>query len=547
MAVIKLPRHEIEKHIKLSEENIEKISLLGIPIESITENEIEIDVLPNRPDLLSMHGFLRAVRAFTGKEKGLKKYKINKPEKDYKVLIESDVKDIRPYTACAIATNLSLDKEKIKSLIDLQEKLHTTIGRKRKKVAIGIYPLEKISLPITYTALPPEKIKFIPLESNKEMDGAQILQRHPAGKEYSHLLQNFSKYPVFIDAKKQILSMPPIINSNETGRITEQTKSIFIECSGSDFNILKKTLNIIITTLADMGAKIHAMELHYGKTKEATPDFKPEKIKISLSNTNKLLGLNLKESDLQKLLPKMGYDYKKGKVEIPPWRTDILHEVDIIEDIAIAYGYDNFTPEIPNISTIAEESKESRIKRKIAEILVGVGLIETSSYHLIKQEEKDKIKIDSLIELENSKTEYKFLRPNLMIPALRMLAENKDADYPQKIFEIGKVFSIDEKGMTETGIKETENLIVSISPSNFTEIKQILDYLAKLLNITCELKESAHLHLIDGRSAKILINNISIGHIGEVHPKTLQDCNIRMPVAVLEISLEEIFDLLKGN
>ncbi len=543
MANVKFERQELEKHIKLTDEIVEKIQLFGIPIESLTENEIEIEILPNRPDLLSLHGFVRAIKAYLGKEKGLKKYKIKKPEKNFKVYIEPDVKDIRPYTACAIATNLSLDNEKIKSLIDLQEKLHATIGRKRKKVAIGIYPLDKINLPITYTALHPEKIKFIPLEAEKEMSANEILQKHPTGKEYAHLLQNFNKYPVFIDAKKQILSMPPIINSKDTGRVTEQTKSVFIECSGTDFQILKKTLNIITTTLADMGAQLYQMELQYNKNKELTPDFTSEKIKLSLENTNKLLGLNLKEKEIENLLSRMGYDYKKGKLEIPPWRSDILHEVDIIEDIAIAYGYNNLTPEIPNVSTIAEESKESRIRRKITEILIGLGFIETSSYHLVKIEERNKTKINNLIGLENSKTEYKYLRSNLLIPVLRVLTENKDADYPQRLFEIGKVFT-NERTSSEVGLNERDNLVIYISPSNFTEIKQMLDHLTKSLNIQYSLKESLHANLIEGRSASI-INSKLIGYMGDLHPKILQDWNIKMPVSVLEISLDEIYRQFK--
>ena len=376
MANVKFPRKEVEKHIKLDEKTIDRIMMLGIPVESLTNEEIEIQVLPNRPDLLSMHGFLRAVKSFLGKETGLKRYKINKGDKNYKVKIDPSVKSIRPYTACAIVKGLKLDNSKIKEIIDIQEKIHTTLGRNRKKLAIGIYPLEKIALPIKYEARLPKDIKFLPLESDKEMNGLEILQRHPTGRDYAHLLKDLDKFPIFVDAKGKILSMPPIINSHETGKITETTKDIFIECSGFDFDILKKTLNIIITTLADLGGRVFLMELDYGK-KITTPDLSPETIKISLENTNKLLGLNLKEKDLEKLLPKMGYDYKKGKVSVPAWRTDILHEVDIIEDIAIAYGYENLAPEIPKVATIGEESKESKTVSKISEILIGLGLLET--------------------------------------------------------------------------------------------------------------------------------------------------------------------------
>jgi len=535
MAKLKFDRKEFEKHIKITKEIEEKITLFGTPLESLTKDEVEIEIFPNRPDLLSMQGFLRAFKAFLGKETGLKAYRINKPEKDYKIKVDPNLKNIRPYTACAIVKGLKFDGAKIKEIIDLQEKLHTTIGRNRKKSAIGIYPLEKITLPIRFEARAPEDIKFIPLEETRELTGLEILQKTSTGREYAHLLEGFDKFPVFVDANNKILSMPPIINSDDTGKITEQTKDVFIECSGFDFNTEKKVLNIVATTLADMGGKVYAMELQ--GLNATTPDLTPETLKVSLENVNKLLGLELKEKDLEKILPKMGYNYSKSKVQVPAWRTDVLHEVDIIEDIAIAYGYDKFAPEIPKVATIGSEDVKEKLKTKLANLLVGLGLLETSSYHLIKSSEsQDK----ELIEVLDSKTEYKFLRPNLLIPALRTISENKDHDYPQKIFEICTRFQKDSR--IETGVKETENLCILCSPSNFTDLKQILNYLAGSLSLSLTLKESTHKYLIDGRTATILLNNKEIGYLGEIHPETLHSWSIKMPCSVLEISLEEIFN-----
>lgn len=542
MTNVKFDRKEFEKQIKLTPEIIEKISLFGTPLESLTEEEVEIEVFPNRPDLISFQGFIQGFKAFLGKETEVKKYQVNKPKENYIVKIDKSVKNVRPFTACSIVTNLEFDDKKIKQIIDLQEKLHFTVGRNRKKVAIGIYPLEKISLPIKYEARDPEKIKFIPLESDKEMTGRQILTRHPKGKDFAHLLEKEDLYPVFVDAKGKILSMPPIINSHETGKITIETKEVFVECSGSHMPTLMKTLNIIVTTLAAMNGKIFQMELQY-ENKIVTPNLTPEKIKLNLNNVNKLLGLSLKEKDLEKLLPMMGYEYKSGSVIIPAWRTDILHEVDLIEDIAIAYGYDKLTPEMPTIATVGAESLESKTVSKISEILIGLGLMEVSSYHLIKEREAE-ISKTKKIELENSKTEYNVLRPNLLIPALRILSENKDNDYPQGIFEIGTVFSIDEGGNTDTGIKENENLIVAVSPGNYTRVKQILDYFGESFDKKFEVREKAHKQLIDGRSAEILADGKEIGYIGEIHPETLREWGIKMPVSVLEISLEEIFEIL---
>ncbi|MEK6757614.1 MAG: phenylalanine--tRNA ligase subunit beta [Nanoarchaeota archaeon] len=550
MANIKFSRKIFEKEIgKLDEKMQDRISMFGTPLESFNDNEIELEIFPDRPDLLSYQGFKRSFLGFLGKKTGLKIYKINKPEKDYEVTIDSSVKDIRPYTACAIVKKLEFDNEKIKDIIEVQEKLHNTLGRKRKKVAVGIYPLEKIKLPITYKALEPDQIKFIPLEMNKEMSGLQILQRHPVGKDYAHLLAGKTKFPIFIDANRTILSMPPIINSHETGKISEKTKEVFIECSGYDFEVLKKCLNIIVTSLADMGGEIFQMEIK-GAKKAITPDLSTEKMKISLENTNKLLGLNLNEKQLKQLLEKMGHNYNKEIVEIASWRTDVLHEVDLIEDVAIAYGYENFVPEIPEISTIGQEDSKEVIKRKISEILSGLGMLEVSNYHLTNKKDqfakmgvgentlKSTRQEEGFIEVEKSKTDYNILRKDLSHYLLKNLSENIDAEYPQKIFESGRVFTFKEK------IKETENLSFAITPGNFTEIRQILEYLFKMLNIKIEIKEPTQnisSHFIDGRTAEIILDNKVIGYIGEIHPKILRNWKIKMPVALCEINLEEIF------
>lgn len=552
MTNITFNRKEFEKTLgmKVSKEIEEKISLFGTPLESLTNEEIEVEIFPDRPDLISMQGFIRGFKAFLGKEKGLKLYTLNKPLPEFKVKVDPSVKNVRPYTVCAIVKNLSFNDEKIKEIIDLQEKLHITIGRNRKKAAIGVYPLEKIKLPIKYTAKKPSEIRFIPLETNREMNASQILKRHPAGRTYADLLKDQSVYPIFIDSNNNILSMPPIINSQETGKITHSTKDVFIECSGHDSKTLQKIMNIIVTTLADMGGKIYQMSIDYGKNKTLTPDLTPEKLKVSLENTNKLLGTELKEKDISLLLSKMGHDYnqKNKTVQIPAWRTDILHEVDLIEDIAIAYGYENFRPKMPDVATIGRESQKSKFKSKISEILTGLGLTEISSYHLIKESEakKNRLKPHEKIEVENSKTEYKILRPDLLTSALRILTENKDNDYPQNIFEIGSVFRMDEKQETETGIIEKTNLIIALTPGSFTQIKQHLDYLFKAIGLSCKLSESQHQGLIDGRTGTISMDktNKEIGYMGEVHPETLRNWNLKMPLAIIELNLDEVFERL---
>jgi phenylalanyl-tRNA synthetase beta chain len=551
MPTINLNKNVLEKLVgkKLSLEELkDRISMLGTDLEKIESNEIIVEVFPNRPDMLSEQGFARALSSFIGVKTGLRRYAMNKGGKDHKVIIEEPVTKVRPFTTCAIVKNLRLDDEKIREIIQLQEKLHVTLGRNRKKLAIGIYPLEQIKLPITYTAKKPAEIRFVPLECDKEMNALEILQKHPAGREYAHLLDGKELFPIFVDANNEILSMPPIINSHKTGKVTEKTRDVFIECSGFDLKALNQCLNIIVTSLADMGGELYEMQLERGKEKRLTPDLKPIEWKLNINYVNKLLGLELSESEIKKLLEKMGYAYQNKQVLVPAYRTDILHQMDIAEDIAIAYGYENFEPCIPNVSTLGQEDELEKLKAKIADVLVGLGLIETSSYDLTNQKNNNsKMCFKSqAVELENALAkDYSILRGWIIPSLMQTLCENTNREYPQSIFEIGNAFQINRN--TETRVEESCKLALALcsSEADFTRIKQVFDSLMSSLNLTYELKVTEHPSFIAGRAAKIMIDKNDVALIGELHPQVLENFNLTTPVSAFELNLSQLYELLR--
>jgi phenylalanyl-tRNA synthetase beta chain len=543
MATIRFSKKEFEKYFKLTEEIKEKISLFGTHFEQVTEeDEIELEITANRPDLLSFQGFIRNFLIFMGKKKKAE-YKIKKSEA--KIIVDPIVKNIRPFSMAAIVKGVQFTDEKIKDIMQWQEKVHATIGRDRKKVAIGYYVLDKIKFPVKYTAKNPKEIKFIPLEMDRELNGLQILQQHPTGRDYAWQLEEFEKFPVYYDSNEEVLSMPPIINSNKLGRITPGTSDILIECSGTNQETLKKVISMAVCDLIDSGGEAYQVEIVYGSKKEAI-DFEPEKIKINVDNANKLIGLELKENEVKACLEKMGYEYnaKDKTVEIPQWRTDIMHENDIIEDIAIAYGYENLTPEMPSIATTGEISKIENLKSKISNILAGLDMLEISNYHLITKDEAKLfgMKESSTIEVEDSKSEFKVLRPNLISLVLNTLKKNIDSEYPQRIFELGRTFEKNAK--EETGIKEPERLSVAIaSPTaGFTEIKQVLEYLLRMLGRTKEvtIDQGEAPYFIEGRCAEIKIDGKTLGFLGEIKPQILESIGVKMPICALEIDIEQL-------
>ena len=547
MTILTLNRKELEKKVgKITADLEKKITYMGTPIEEVTDSEVSVEVFPNRPDLLSMGNFARAVNQFNKKTK-IANFKINKPEKKYTVTIDKSIKSVRPHTVCAIIKGLKFDDEKIKEIVDIQEKLHNSIGRKRRKLAIGIYPLDKITLPIKFIGRKPDDIKFQPLESTREMTGRQILRGHPAGREYGDLLKDANVFPIFIDANNEILSMPPIINSEKTGRIDLKTKEIFVECSGHNLVYLKKCLNIILASISEMGGKIYAMNIRDGKDGNfVSPDMSVEKLNFNIKDIEKTLGISLNEKDVRNYLAQtgIGYEIRKGNsvALIPAYRTDILHWIDLAEEVAIAHGYDKFIPEIPDISTIAHEDPADKIKRLIGNILAGLGLLETSSFHLTTKKNIKKMHYDfnDFIEVEESKTERNVLRMDILTNLLQIASENSDASYPQKTFEIGRVFSRDLSKDSEIGVREEEKLAISLIDEKvgFTELKQILDYLFKMLDTKYSIGPVDNSNYIIGRCGKIIVDGKDIGFIGEIAPRVLKNWKIKMPMAALEIQLD---------
>ncbi|MBU3924160.1 MAG: phenylalanine--tRNA ligase subunit beta [Nanoarchaeota archaeon] len=564
MTILSMNRKELEKKVgRVTPELENLITDMGTPSEEVSEAEVSVEVFPNRPDLLSFGNFARAVNQFGGKGK-VASFKVNAPLDNFTVTIDKSVKGVRPYTVCAIVKGLKFDDAKIKEVVDIQEKLHGSLGRKRRKLAIGIYPLNKIALPIRFVGRKPEEIKFLPLLDTEyqtgqagrvEMTGRQILRGHPAGREYGDLLKDFDVFPVFVDADDEILSMPPIINSEKTGRIDEKTRDIFIECSGHNLVYLKKCLNIIVASLSEMGGKIYGMNVKDARDGNfVSPDMSAEEMEFKIEDIEKTLGVKLDGKKIKNLLFRMGVGCRVSGVgkmiaEIPAYRCDILHWIDLAEEVAIAYGYENFEAEIPDISTIGSEDAGDKLKRTIGNILAGLGLLEVSNYHLTTKKNVKRMHYDfnGFIEVEDSKTERDVLRMDLMTGLLQVASENSDAAYPQKIFEMGRVFEKSSEVIgnrqevigSETGVSEVERLGILLVDErvNFTEMKQVLDYLFKMLDVKYSIEAVDDSNYIIGRCGRLMVNGVEIGRVGEIAPRVLKNWKIRVPCVGAELAL----------
>lgn len=539
MAKLTLSRKEIEKYIPLTEKNIELITQYGTTVESLNEESIELEIPANRPDLLSLRGVLRSLIPFITKEK-VHEYTAKSAKETHTITSNQSVTPLRPVIAAALIEKINLDDARIKEIIAIQEKLHATVGRNRERIGIGIFPADKIVFPLTYTMLPLSQVSITPIGFPKEMTAQHMLQKHPLGKEYGLYATHQKKILVLKDAKDTIISIPPIMNSEHTGRVTKTTKTLLIECSGHNEAVVSTVLTCIVTALIDMGGEAHSLTVVNNKERRTYPNLNWEKRTLNIDTLKKIVGISLTQTEALGLLEKMGYRYVNKTLLIPPWRSDILHEIDIIEDITIAYGYTSLEPTIPKISTLAHESPNAVLNTKMRQVLIGLDMLEISTLYLITPEEAKKAEATMELTVENPRTDFSVLRPHLFVTLLRVLSQNTDCEYPQQLFEIGTVFKKDPD--SESGVRESSHLIVGITPGNSTQVKQIIEYLTQVYSLSYSIEETSAPGCIEGRTGSIVVNKKNIGTIAEVHPDMLKSWKLKAPLSFLEINLDQFYE-----
>jgi len=532
------------------EELQEKLPMMGTSWEGPHDEGFALEVFPNRPDLMSTEGLARAYASFTGEKPGPRSYKVK--DSDYVAIVEKKTEKVRPYFVCAVAKGVDFSDSLIRSIIQLQEKLHVTHGRKRRKVAIGLHNLKPVQFPVTFTTKPPS-FKFRPLGERFDKDLTWMLTEMSKGVEYAWILEGAEEYPMILDAKGMVLSMPPIINGEYT-RIDEVTRDVFIDITGTDMKAITETLNIICTTLADRGAEIYAVDVKYHDHTIRTPDLDPRKWKLSNEYVKKTLGIELTPKETVSWLGRMGHGASaKGddvEVQVPCYRTDIMHPIDLVEDVAIAYGYDKFVPNIPPVHTKAGEDELEVFSRNLRNFVVGYGAMEVVTFMLSNREKlftRMLIPEEPIAEVENPKMEgYNVLRNRLLPGLMEVLSVNKHHPYPQSLYEVDDVVLLDEK--TDIGARSARRmaLVQCHAKASFSDIKATMLSILENLEVKAEIEEGDWSCFVDGRSLVAKVGGEPLCWAGEVRPECLESWGLEMPVAAMEMDVELLKKVVKS-
>ena len=541
MPVIELSYSRLQKLIgKVSKKQIsDSLPFLGLDIESEDKDLVRIEYSPNRPDYSTDYGVALGLQGLLGIKTGSVKLNIKK-SKNYSISVKPTVSKIRPFVTGIIAKNGKIDDKTIKQLMTMQEDLHFGIGRKRKKSSIGIHDLDEISFPLIYTTTS-KNHKFIPLNSEKELSISEIINDTETGKDYGHLLGQSSQIPIIFDANQKTVSFPPIINAAVT-TLTTKTKNLFVEVTGINKDDAEDMLSVVATILQSAGFTLENIQI--SGAKNSSPQLQEKTMRVNPSLINQTLGLNLNTSKIIASLKKSRLNaISKGKnivCTIPAYRFDIFGPMDLVEEVALGYGIQNFEPTMSPSQTIGHTNPISLQLKSLNQTMIGLGFLEalnsslSSKRVLYDMTNRDSKKIISV--LDSKSQEHTILRDSVLPGLIENLSRNIHESYPQKMFETGSVFNIHDP------ISEKINLAVisAHKDANFTEIKSVLQTALKIgFGIQIQTKTTVNSSFEDGHCADIIFNGNVIGIIGEINSKIIENYKIRVPVVGFEISLSE--------
>lgn len=532
-----LPELGIDK-----DELLEKLPYLGLDIEDVGEESVRIEYNPNRPDYSTVWGIARGMKGLLGIEVGMPRYEVKRS--GIKVLVDGSVSKVRPYILCMVAKGVELDDEAIRQLIGMQEDLHSGLGRRRRKVSIGIHDLDAVKPPITYTTKSPS-YRFEPLNIGREMSVEEVLGETDVGRKYRYIIEGRG-YPMLLDSKGGALSFPPIVNGEMT-KVTEETMNLLIDVTGTDMKLVEDVISIIAATLGEISMEIGGVEVIYSGRSVLMPDMKPNHMKVDVKLVRSVLGLELSGEEIVDCLKRCRIDARFLKdwveLDIPRYRIDIIHPVDLAEEVMLGYGVYRLEPMLPGFKGSGSRCPRLKLLDGLREAMIGLGMLEVVNFSLTSRRVLYGYmnRKGNGFMVENPKSsEYEVLRDMLLPLLLMTLSRNLDEEYPQKVFEIGKVF--------DSGESYHLSSCIASSDTNYTEAKSHLSSLLKnSFGDDFRTRADDFPFMISGRSASVEVKGMKIGFVGEVEPDVLERFGLRVPVSAFEFDLKPLVKLLGIN
>ncbi|MHB8634813.1 MAG: phenylalanine--tRNA ligase subunit beta [Thermoplasmatota archaeon] len=515
----------------------ERMPMLGGDLERVEGGKITIEWFPNRPDLLTLEGTGRAMRAFLGVKPGLTEYPVREARTE--LTVAPAVAALRPYAGLCFVRGVPFDDDYVATVMDAQEKLTHSPGRRRKKIAIGIHDAAGLQGPFTYTAIGPGEKPFVALGDQEAKSPERILKEHPKGIEYGHLVPD--RFPALLDGQGNVLSLPPIVNAQRTA-VTAQTRDVLVDVTGTDRQAVARMTALVATSLAERGGTIEAIRVRDASGTFTSPDLRPRERTLHIDDAKALLGLEWSAEEAAAALERMGHRAEpfgnQVLVHSPAWRFDLLHPVDLLEDLGIGHGFDRFPGTLPTAVTFGGALASQSLSDRVRQFFLGLGWSEAKTLTLSSDREQWESwgrRPEAAVRILNPVLEEQtLLRTRLAPSLLHVLSANRHRSLPQQLFEVGYVVGPGWKNRLHVAAVELS------AKAQFSGVQAVAQALVRDLEIPVRLTPGSEPGLVTGRQGAFEGPGGVVGHYGEVHPDTLVAFGLAAPAIVLDLDLSSL-------
>ena len=524
---------------KVSEEELYRnIDKMGLNVESSGSKELTLEFQANRPDLLSTVGVARAIRYFMRRSRSFA-YTVKPAGEADTINVGRHVAGIRPYIAALKVTDIAFDEERLRDLINLTERLSENYGRHREKIAMGLHDLKEVKPPFYYDAFEDED--FIPLNRSRPMRFSEVMSMEEKGKKYGSLGSAEARYVALKDSVGT-MSLIPVLNSDRT-KVTMATKEMLLDVTGRSREVVEKMVDMLAAEFIDMGFTVSAVRVSYGNKSVELPKMESKTIELPLSQVNKELGVAIGFNNVITLANKMGYDAalvgRRVRFKTPPYRLDIINDQDVIEDLAIAYGYDYIQAVALSGTQQGSIEEQTKIKEKMSDVMIGLGFDEAVNSYLSNDEVNfRKMRMEQSgdhVTVENPKAKtISMLRTWLLPSLLGNVGLSMHDKLPIRLFELDMCFKV------AGNVPEELHHLAAVAcypQANFNDIKSIFEGFARKIGIELEVAKGEHPSFIEGRCASVKADEKVIGFLGELHPEVLMNFGIEEPLVAFEIDV----------
>ncbi len=527
-------------------------------IEAREGDDLTLSVTPDRLDLLSEAGLSLHIAGVTDAALGLPHVKVVPSPPSRRIEVDPMVDSIRPFISAVVLhapePSAGLDDGTLAEAIRFQELLHATIGRDRRAASLGIYPLDRLNFPLRYSLEPLAGVRFVPLDGGDEVAGEEFFGGHPMAIRYGAMGRVEDRCLALRDADGTVLSLPPVLNGRTAGEARVGDRALVLETTGTRERAVQEAIRLLLVVFTTRGWSVAPVAIQRGGTvgSDGTEVYRPRSVSLPSAVLRAVTGETLTTDEVERRLARARLSARPHPrgwlVDVPPWRPDLLAPIDLVEDVVLIAGVRPEDGILMPSRTRGRRLAETRFRRRVRSLLVGLGYAEPHTPLLVSAETAERAGALSALRLRNPvSAEFSVLRDRMLLSHLDVLRRNTRLAYPQRFAEVGPV--IVRSAHSESGgeTRYHASAVIAADTAGFADAASWVDYLLRTVDVIAVREPMESSALIAGRSARARVAGESVAEIGEIHPRVLEGLGVPVPVAWAEVDLTGLWALVRRH